>query len=140
MYDFPNTTAGAGASLATRRRKRRRSHAARAFATSVRMTGGTSPPLRHQRSVPPFDSDPELHDAITAIEQLAAIAHIRTREYDDKLDAIERHAGPWALAFLGEIQRLETLLRRGYARTVSGARRTLLSGWRRRRSAGGHYA
>lgn len=139
MHDRPMLTAGAGVSglSLSRRRTRSRKPARALFTPAVRMTGITAP-LRQQR-FEGFGRESELYEVIAAIEaRLAGIAHIRTREYDDNLDAIEAQAGPYALAFLYEIRRLERLLWRGLARTLDGARRTVLRSSRRRRlSAGG---
>ncbi|HEX6641521.1 MAG TPA: hypothetical protein VF215_10440 [Thermoanaerobaculia bacterium] len=67
--------------------------------------------------------DPELEDVLTDLEeQLAAIEHVRSRDYDDKLAVVEALAAPYALAFLHEIRRLDALLLRHTPR--SGSRRT----------------
>jgi hypothetical protein len=56
--------------------------------------------------------DPELEDVLTDLEErLAAIEHVRSREYDDQLSVVEALAAPYALAFLHEIRRLDALLR-----------------------------
>lgn len=55
--------------------------------------------------------EPELEDVLRDLEaRLAEIAHIRTREYDDKLAVVEALAAPYALAFVYEIRRLDELL------------------------------
>lgn len=139
MHDHSNTTtAGAGVSLPfSRRRRRSRSHARTLFSNSVRTTGGAAILLRHQRS-DGYGREAELHEVIAAIEaRLSSIAHIRTREYDDKLYAIEALAAPYALAFVYEIRRLERLVHRRFASTVRGAGRTLGFAIRRKRLAGG---
>lgn len=131
MHDRPMMTAGAGVSgpSLSLRQGRGRNRARTLLVTAVRMAG-VAATLRYQRDG--FGRETELQDVITAIEKrLASIAHIRTREYDDKLGAIEQHAAPYALAFVSEIRRLEKLLRRDFRRTLSGARRTLLRGGRR---------
>jgi hypothetical protein len=113
MHDHPIMTAGAGVFRLshTRSRTRRRNPARPLFTPAVRMAG-VAATLRHQRSGG-FNREVELQEVIAAIEaRLASIAPIRSREFDDKLDAIERQAAPYALAFLYEIRRLEKLLRR----------------------------
>jgi hypothetical protein len=69
--------------------------------------------------------DPELEEVLADIEErLAAIAHVRTREYDDQLAVVEALAAPYALAFLHEIRRLDAmLLKRRKRRTPKNARR-----------------
>lgn len=55
--------------------------------------------------------DPELEDVLRDLEErLAEIAHVRSREYDDKLSVVEALAAPYALAFLHEIRRLDGML------------------------------
>lgn len=55
--------------------------------------------------------DPELEDVLRDLEaRLADIAHIKTREHDDKLAVVEALAAPYALAFLHEIRRLDDML------------------------------
>ena len=55
--------------------------------------------------------DPELEDVLRDLEaRLQAIAHVRTREYDDKLAVVEALAAPYALAFLHEIRRLDAMV------------------------------
>jgi hypothetical protein len=57
--------------------------------------------------------DPELEDVLADLEErLREIEHVRTREYDDKLAVVEALAGPYALAFLHEIRRLDNMVRR----------------------------
>ena len=57
--------------------------------------------------------DPELEDVLRDLEErMAAIAQVRGRAYDDQLAVVEALAAPYALAFLHEIRRLDTLLRR----------------------------
>jgi hypothetical protein len=138
MHDHSNiTTAGAGISLSfSRHRRRSRSHARTLLFNSVRTAGGAAL-LRHQQS-DGYGREAELQEVITAIEaRLASIDHIRTREHDDQLDAIEALAAPYTLAFLYEIRRLERLLRRRFASTIRGARRTLKCAIRRQRLIGG---
>lgn len=68
--------------------------------------------------------DPELEDVLQDLEaRLAAIATIRTREYDDKLAVVEAYAAPYALAFLHEIRRLDVLLRASSRKPRSSKRR-----------------
>ncbi len=78
------------------------------------MTGTRTAALRHQRSYesgPGFGREHELQEVIQDVEKrLAAIARIRTPEYDDKLSQVEAAAAPYVIAFLYEIRRLETLL------------------------------
>jgi hypothetical protein len=141
MHDHSNTTtAGAGVSLPfSRRRRRSRSHARTLFSNSVCTTGAAAL-LRHQRS-DGYGREAELQEVIATIEaRLAGIDDIRTREHDDKLDAIEALAAPYAFAFVYEIRRLERLLRRRFASTVRGAQRTLGCAIRRRRLTGGGEA
>lgn len=57
--------------------------------------------------------DPELEDVLIDLEErLAAIEHVRSRQYDDQLCVVEALAAPYALAFLHEIRRLDALLRK----------------------------
>ena len=76
------------------------------------------------RSAAILRRDPELEDVLRELEaRLAEITHIRTRDYDDKLSVVEALATPYALAFLHEIRRLDTvLLRRHRRRRTTDAR------------------
>jgi hypothetical protein len=105
---------------------------------SEAMTGRRTAPLRHQRSSKEtrrgFGREYELQEVIQHIEvRLARLARIRTRaEHDEQLDAVEAVAGPYAIAFVYEIRRLEQLLnaqgrqieRRGARRRNSGPMRS----------------
>lgn len=56
--------------------------------------------------------DPELEDVLLDLEgRLASIADLRGRTYEDRLAVIETLAGPYAIAFLHEIRRLDALVR-----------------------------
>lgn len=78
------------------------------------MTGLKTTTLRHQRSYEPgpgFGREDELQEVIQEVEKrMAAIARIRTPEYDDKLCQVEAVAAPYAIAFVYEIRRLQALL------------------------------
>jgi hypothetical protein len=68
--------------------------------------------------------DPELEDVLRDLEgRLEEIAHIRTREYDDKLAVVEALAAPYALAFLHEIRRLDSMLLKRRKRALRKRRR-----------------
>ena len=80
------------------------------------MTGMGTATLRHQRSSNEtcggLDREYELQEVLQLMEKrLAGLARIRTAaEYDEQLDALEAVAGPYAIAFVYEIRRLEQLL------------------------------
>jgi predicted ATPase len=57
------------------------------------------------------ERDPELSDVLDEVaRQLDAIASITGQARDDALARLEAYAGPYALAFVHEIRRLDALL------------------------------